>query len=114
MTTTSTLDTVAPTNGEFIDNRPHIVVDAKNIETWELMVFEEQRINDWMMVFARYLYKGDRPVSPDLPADPLDELTGAQKAQIRNSDAFKYLKRMKVATLRAAVESFAEQASAGF
>ncbi len=111
----STLD--AMSNGsktEFIDNRPKIEVDPKQIETWELMVMEEGKITGFIMVFARYLVRNGQPVSPEIPHKPHDEMTRAERAQVENSEAYRYLKRMGIAQLRAAAESFMEQAAAGF
>lgn len=91
------------------DNRLQLTVNGRFVETWELMVMQELKVNDWLMVFTRYLYRGDRLISSDLPAKPLDELTRAEIAQIQNSDAYKVLRRFTVTQLRQAAESFARQ-----
>ena len=94
-----------------VDNRLQILVDGKMVETWELMVMEGGKVAEWLMVFARYLARGDRLVSPGLPSEPLDELSRGERAQIMNSQAYKLLKRFKLASLRMAAESFMTQAS---
>lgn len=114
-------DTVkAMTNGTpqdretFVDNRLRIEVDPKQIETWELMAMETGRLEDTMLVFTRYLYRGERQVSPDLPNDPIDELPKAERARLKDSAAYKELKRLKLGDLQAACRSFLDQANAGF
>lgn len=115
-----TNDTVqAMTNGTeqqpaFVDNRARIEVDAKQVETWEIMVMEEGNISKALLVFSRYLARNGAPVSPDLPSAPVDELTKAEMAQIRNSEAYRQLKRMKLPMLKQAVQAFVEGAAAGF
>ena len=101
-----------PENKPFVDNR--IKVEAKQVETWEIMVMEEGNITKAMMVFSRYLSRGDQLVSPGLPSDPVDELNKADIAMIKNSDAYKALKRFKLPQLKAAIQAFVEGASAGF
>ena len=106
--------TIEKQNGQvatFQDNRLHLVVDGRFVETWELMVMESMKISDWLMVFSRYLCKGDRLISSNLPNKPLDELSKAELSQIRNSDAYKALQRMKMPSLKEAAESFAKQAA---
>lgn len=99
---------------ELVDNRLQLLVDGRQVETWELMVMESRVVSDWILIFARYLARGDRLVSPDLPREPIDELTRADKARILNSDAYKMLKRMSLPNLKRAAESFlAEAASLG-
>lgn len=118
-TTSSTVEEIEKQNGrqdleQFVDNRVQIDVDARQVETWEIMVMEEGNITKAMMVFARYLARGGRKVSPDLPSAPVDELNKADIALIKNSEAYRQLKRMKLPELRGAIESFVEGASAGF
>jgi hypothetical protein len=54
-----------PANG-FVDNRVKLIVDEKKVETWELMVLESGRITDWLLVFSRYLCRGETPISPEI------------------------------------------------
>ncbi len=107
---------MAPGNGAatFNDNRPTLLVDPKQIETWELMVLESGKITACMLIFARYLCRNGQPVSPGLPTDPIDELPKGELARIKDSEAHKLLKRMKIGDLQAAIRSFMEQAEAGF
>lgn len=100
--------------GVVMDNRPRLVVDAKKVETWEIMVMESGKISDCLLVFARYLCRGERPISPEIPPSPIDELSRAEISQIQNSEAFKHLKRLKLKELQGAVSSFLTQANAGF
>ena len=97
-----------------IDRRLTMLVDPKKVQTWELMVLEQGRITDWMLVFARYLSQGDKLISPDLPDMPIDELTPSQIEGIKSSQAYKALKRLTIPTLKTAATSFQEQLSAGF
>ena len=99
---------------EVLDNRLHLEVDPKQVETWELLVAESAKIGDWLLMFSRYVANGRGILCPDLPTDPIDELTPEQIATIKNSEAYKALKRFKTAQLKAAAESFAEQAVGGF
>jgi hypothetical protein len=103
-----------PHSAGFIDNRIQIFVDPKRVETWELMVLETSKINDALLVFARYLTRGEQLISPNLPGDPIDELTPEQLQQIKNSEAFKILKRFPIPELQGAIKSFVAQATAGF
>lgn len=99
----------------FKDNRLQLRVDPDQIEIWELMLFEDQtvKITDLAMVFSRYLSNGNGPVSPGLPAGPIDELSDEQRAEIKAGAAFKALKRFSREALIQAARSFAEQATAG-
>lgn len=110
-----TIEQPALSNGQDLsqvrDNRLQLMVDGKLVETWELAAIEDGKINDWLMIFARYLFRGDKPVSSNLPYRPLDDLTRAEKAQIRNSKAYKELQRFRLPTLRQAATSFMDQAS---
>lgn len=118
--TDDTVAQIAQQNGAkddvatFKDNRFRLVVDSKQIETWEVMVMEDGNLTKAMMVFARYLHRGDSLVSPELPSDPIDELPKAEIARIKESDAYKALKRFKMPQLLAAAKSFSNQANAGF
>jgi len=114
--TNSTIDSLETPadNGQFIDKRAQLEIDPKQIEVWELMVLETQVLTDWIMIFSRYLTRGGKLVSPGLPDDPLDELKKADLARIRNSQAFKELKRYKTPELRRVTASIVEQMSAGF
>lgn len=96
---------------EPVDNRLQLNVDGRFVETWELIAMEGMKISDWLMIFPRYLARGDRLVSPGLPDKPLDELTPSEIAEIRESEAYKMLKRFKLPNLKAAAESFAKQAA---
>ncbi|MCP4342692.1 MAG: hypothetical protein GY799_28375, partial [Desulfobulbaceae bacterium] len=98
----------------FNDNRARIEVDPKQIETWELMVMEAGVVANWILVFSRYLKRGDKLISPSLPNEPIDFLGKAELAQIKNSDAYKMLIRFKTAEIAAAARSFSEQAASGF
>lgn len=102
------------TNTTVIDNRYRLEVDPKQVEAWELTVMESPKVSDWMLVFARYLANGSGLVSPALPATPLDELTPKERAEIVESKAYKALKRFKLAELKDAAQSFAQQAVSGF
>jgi len=101
------------TNGkpQMIDSRLQLLVDGRHVETWELVVMESMKLTDWIIVFARYLARGEKFVSPNLPNTPIDELTRAELAQIKNSDAYKLLKHMKMPALKAASQSFITQAT---
>ena len=118
--TNDTVEQIVKANGQetavrqYVDNRMKIEVDSKQVETWEIMAMEEGNITKAMMIFARYLCRGDKPISPGLPSDPVDELNKADTAMIKNSDAYKLLKRFKLPELKAAIEAFVEGASAGF
>ena len=98
------------------DNRIHLDVDPKKLQTWEIMIFEEDspKINDLLMVFSRYAANGDGLVSANLPNDPLDELTQEQVKEIKSSTAYKALRRFTLPALRQAARSFAEQAGEAF
>lgn len=107
---------IAEANGNLTvkDNRYHLEVDPKQVETWELGVLESARVLDWLLVFSRYLANGSGLVSPGLPTTPLDELTDKERQEIMSSKAYKALKHFKMAALKSAVESFQEQITAGF
>lgn len=103
-----------PTNGQsFVDARVQLVIDQKKIEMWEVMAIETERVTDMMMVFARYLCRGDQPISPEIPYKPFDEMTKAELAQLKNSEAFKLLRRFNGEQLQAAAAKL-KAASAGF
>jgi hypothetical protein len=105
-----------PSNGmtQPVDNRIRLEVDGRQVEAWELTVMESQKISECMLVFARYMVNASGKLSPDLPNAPLDELTAEQRQQIKNSAAYKALKRFKLPDLNKAARSFLEQAVAGF
>lgn len=113
----STLEYTLESNGaqkdltQLKDNRLNLRVDGRQVETWELMVMESLRVSDWLMVFPRYLARGERIISPNLPNKPLDELNDSEIAQIKESEAYRAMKRFKIPQLRAAAQSFAEQAA---
>jgi hypothetical protein len=77
-------------------------------------VLESGKITDWLLVFARYLCRGETPISPEIPNKPLDELSKAELAQIHNSQAYKLMKRFPIPQLRQAAEAFQKQLEAGF
>ncbi len=91
-------------------------VDGRFVETWELLIFEDELtgIGDLLMVFSRYAVDGDGKLSPDLPDDPLDELTDDQRQEIKQSRAYKALRRFPLPALRNAASSFADQAREDF
>ena len=93
----------------------HLKVDGKEVQTWELLQFEgDIKIGNVLLIFARYLADDDgKLISPGLPSSPIDELSGEDLAKIRNSEAYRALKRFPVADLMTAAKSFAEQAAAG-
>ena len=95
-----------------VDNRVHLDVDPKKVETWEIMIFEDRtvRIADLLMIFSRYASNGRGLISPGLPSEPVDELTDEQRAEIQASEAFKLLRRFSLPNLRLAAQSFADQA----
>lgn len=97
-----------------LDNRLRLEVDPRQVEAWELVVMESPRITDWMMVFSRYLVNGRGHISPNLPKTPLDELTEAERERILSSEAYRALKRFSLPDLKAAAQSFAQQAVSGF
>lgn len=114
-TTSSGTPPAPQSNGlPFDDNRLRLEVDGRQVEAWELTVMESQRITECMLVFARYMVTDRGPVSPDLPREPLDELTAEQRQAIMNSKAYKALKRFKLPDLNKAAQSFLAQAVAGF
>lgn len=92
------------------DNRLRLDVDPKKVRAWEVAVLQTGELNDCMMIFARYLVQGDRPVSPNLPAKPLRKLTGGERSQIRNSRAYELLEEFDLHTLQQASKSFTAQA----
>lgn len=109
---TSTITT--PNGHEVQDNRYHVVVDAKQVEAWEIEILESGFMTHNMILLARYLHKGDRPVSPGLPHKPLDEMTEEEMSSTKTSEAYKVLRRMHISKIKTASQSFMDQASAGF
>lgn len=97
---------------EFTDNRYRLEIDVKKMELWEVAVFESERISDIMLLLARYLANGSGPISPDLPAEPIDELPRAEIAKIRNSEAYKIIRRFNQEQLERVTSSV--KAGAGF
>lgn len=116
MSENSTLEYFVESNGskpdltQVRDNRLQLLVDGRQVETWELVALETLRITDWLMIFPRYLARGDKLISPNLPHKPLDELTESEIVQIRESEAYKMLKHFKLPALKAASKSFVNQA----
>ena len=88
-----------------VQDNTHLAINPKKLELWEIDVFESGNMGNGMLVLARYLVNGNgRPVSPDLPTEPIDELPKAEIARIRNSPAYKTLRRFSVAQLESAME----------
>ena len=113
-TSSGTPPSAQPNGAAYDDNRLRLEVDGRQVEAWELTVMESQRISECMLVFARYMVDARGPVSPNLPREPLDELTPEQRQAIMNSKAYKALKRFKLPELNKAAQSFLAQAVAGF
>jgi len=99
---------------EALDNRPHLKIDPKQVESWEIAVIESPKVTDWLMLFARYLENGSGLVSPDLPDKPLNKLTLAERAVITNSAAYDIVQQFKIPALKNAIKTIQEQISAGF
>jgi hypothetical protein len=97
---------------ELTDNRYRLEVDVKKLELWEVAVFESEKISDIMLLLARYLANGNGRISPDLPAEPIDELPRAEIARIKNSEAYKVVRRFNQAQLEQVTTSV--KAGAGF
>ena len=96
---------------EFTDNRPHLVLDVKKFEMWELELIEGTTTQG-LLVLCRYLHNGSGLISPDLPSDPVDELPRAELARLKNSKAYKTLRRFKADELEKALGEV--KAAAGF
>lgn len=93
-------------------------VDARQIEVWEILIFEEsgrRSLEDVLYVLSFYVVddNGDR-VSPELTKSPPDMLSPAEIKAWRASQAYQTLRRLPVAELRAAAESFGNQSRDGF
>lgn len=97
----------------YIDNRLHIEADPVKIQTWELIIFEDDDATtiDIIMILARYLANADGLVSPDLPSDPVDELTKEQRMEIKNSKAYKAIKRFHPSVLKQTAREFGSKAT---
>lgn len=96
---------------QFKDNRIKLDVDAKQVKAWEVAVLQTGQFHETMMIFARYLTRGGKLISPGLPDKPIHKLTGGEKSQIRNSAAYEILEMFDLATLQAAATSFVNQAN---
>lgn len=99
---------------EVKDNRYRLEVDEKNVESWELGCVQSGMVNDWLLLFPRYLVNGNGLVSPGLPTTPIDELTPKELKQIKKSKAYKIVKRFKTPVLKDAAEAFSDRATASF
>lgn len=92
----------------------HLAIDPKRIELWEIEVLESGNLGNSLLVLARYLVDSDgRTISPELSALPLDELPKGEVARIKNSAAYKRLRRFSVAQLEGATQQI-KNAGAGF
>ena len=107
---------LVPDNGAttYVDKRLQLVVDGRQVETWEITALQSHMVEQWQLIFARYLCRGEVPVSPGLPNTPLDEATAEELETIKKSEAYRLVKRFKMPSLKAAVQSFTDQATAGF
>ena len=97
---------------EFTDNRYRLEIDVKKLELWEVAIFESEKISDIMLLLARYLANGNGPISPDLPSEPIDELPRAELAKMKNSKAYKIVRRFNQEQLEKVTTSV--KAGAGF
>jgi len=97
-----------------IDNRVRLVVDGRQVDSWELAVLESAKISEWLMLFCFYLENASGKISPELVKKPLDELTAKEIETIKASRAYKTIKHFKLAQLKSIVESFSTQATADF
>ena len=99
------------------DNRLQIVVDEKQVESFELAIIDSGVITDWQILLSRYLCNGNGPISPELQKiekKPLRFLTSDEKATYINSEAFAIVERQKMPQLMALVKAFGAGATAGF
>lgn len=95
-------------------NDVHLAIDPKRIELWEIEVLESGNLGNSLLVLARYLVDSDgRTISPDLSPLPIDELPKGELARIKNSAAYKRLRRFSVAQLEGATQQI-KSAGAGF
>ena len=61
------------------------------------------QIGNGILIFCRYLSNGSGLISPDLPNTPIDELPRAELARIKNSEAYKIIRRWTGPQLEAAM-----------
>ena len=94
-----------------VDNRPRLEVDPKKLHLWEIEMIEGTTTQG-LLVLCRYLMRNGRPVSPDLPETPVDELSRKEMVILKNSDAYKQLRRFRASDLEAALKSVKD--AAGF
>lgn len=105
----ATIDRVTKHNGRSQRTAPaardvHIAIDPKKVELWEIEVFESGNMGNGMLVLARYLVDNNgQLVSPGLPDAPVDELPKGEVARIRNSAAYRLLRRFNVSQLESAM-----------
>jgi hypothetical protein len=97
---------------EFTDNRYKLEIDPKKMELWEIEVMQSAQIGNGMLIFCRYLSNGNGLISPNLPSEPIDELPRAELARIKNSEAYKIIRRWTGPQLEAAMSEINK--SAGF
>jgi len=91
-----------------------LIVDPKKVEFWELIEFgaENPKIINFALIFARYIADdNDKLLSPVLPNNPIDELSKDEIKAIKDSDAYKAIKRFSVIELMATAKSFLQQAT---
>lgn len=99
------------------DNRLQIVVDEKQVESFELAIVDSGVITDWQILLSRYLCNGNGPISPELQRiekKPLRFLTTDEKETYINSESFAIVERQKMPQLMALVKAFGDGATAGF
>jgi hypothetical protein len=99
------------------DNRYRLVIDAKQLESWELAAIEAGVVGDWLIIFSRYLENGSGPVSPELSQiekKPVRKLTAVELDTYRNSKAFDIVERQTLTQLKAMAGQFGDALSAGF
>ena len=99
------------------DNRLQIIVDEKQVESFELAIIDSGVITDWQILLSRYLCNGNGPISPELQQiekKPLRFLTAKEKETYINSEAFAIVERQKMPQLMALVKAFGAGATAGF
>lgn len=94
------------------DNTTCIEVDHGVLETWEVFMLEDtdSTMVDLGMVLAKYLANGSGLISPGLPTEPIDELDKEDRLEIKQSKAFKELRRFSLAKLRDTATAFATEA----
>lgn len=115
-------DTVkAMTNGTpqdketFVDNRLRLIVDPKQVKSWEARTAQTGDLEKNMIIMCRYLHRGERLVSPDLPEKKrLEDMNKAEIAQIKDSLAFRAIDEFSMEELQTAIQAFVNQAVSGF